>query len=62
MDVGELEIGVIMFFIVMDGSEMSGVICEINGDFIIVDFNYLLVGQIVYFHIEVLEIDLVLEV
>lgn len=50
-----------MFFIVMDGSEMSGVICEVNGDFIIVDFNYLLVGCIVYFDIEVLEIDLVLE-
>lgn len=62
MVVGELEVGVIMFFIVMDGSEMSGVICEINGDLIIVDFNYLLVGYIVYFDIEVLEIDLVLEV
>lgn len=61
MDVGELEIGVIMFFIVMDGSEMFGVIREINGDFIIVDFNYSLVGQIVYFDIEVLEIDSVLE-
>ncbi|STM08320.1 FkbB-type 16 kD peptidyl-prolyl cis-trans isomerase [Escherichia coli] len=39
MDAGEPEIGAIMLFTAMDGSEMPGVIREINGDSITVDFN-----------------------
>ncbi|PYH16751.1 4-hydroxy-3-methylbut-2-enyl diphosphate reductase [Escherichia coli] len=38
MDAGEPEIGAIMLFTAMDGSEMPGVIREINGDSITVDF------------------------
>lgn len=57
MDAGEPEIGAIMLFTAMDGSEMPGVIREINGDSITVDFNHPLAGQTVHFDIEVLEID-----
>ena len=54
-------IGAIMLFTAMDGSEMPGVIREINGDSITVDFNHPLAGQTVHFDIEVLEIDPALE-
>ncbi len=61
MDAGEPEIGAIMLFTAMDGSEMPGVIREINGDSITVDFNHPLAGRTVHFDVEVLEIDPVLE-
>ena len=61
IDAGEPEIGAIMLFTAMDGSEMPGVIREINGDSITVDFNHPLAGQTVHFDIEVLEIDPALE-
>ena len=61
MDAGEPEIGAIMLFTAMDGSEMPGVIREINGDSITVDFNHPLAGHTVHFDIEVLEIDPALE-
>ncbi|HAH3437552.1 TPA: peptidylprolyl isomerase [Escherichia coli] len=61
MDAGEPEIGTSMLFTAMDGSEMPGVIREINGDSITVDFNHPLAGQTVHFDIEVLEIDPALE-
>lgn len=54
---GEPEIGAIMLFTAMDGSEMPGVIREISGDSITVDFNHPLSGQTVHFEVEVLEID-----
>ena len=52
MDAGEPE---------MDGSEMPGVIREINGDSITVDFNHPLAGHTVHFDIEVLEVEPALE-
>jgi FKBP-type peptidyl-prolyl cis-trans isomerase SlpA len=58
---GEPEIGAIMLFTGMDGSEMPGVIREISGDSITVDFNHPLAGQSIQFDIDVLEIDPVLE-
>ncbi len=54
-------IGAIMLFTAMDGSEMHGVIREVNGDSITVDFNHPLAGRTVHFDIEVLEIDPALE-
>jgi FKBP-type peptidyl-prolyl cis-trans isomerase SlpA len=45
MDAGEPEIGAIMLFTAMDGSEMPGVIREVNGDSITVDFNHPLAGH-----------------
>lgn len=61
MDAGEPEIGAIMLFTSMDGSEMPGVIREVNGDSITVDFNHPLAGQTVHFDVDVLEIEPVLE-
>lgn len=61
IDAGEPEIGAIMLFTAMDGSEMPGVIREVNGDSITVDFNHPLAGQILHFDIDVLEVDPVLE-
>ncbi|WP_158781881.1 FKBP-type peptidyl-prolyl cis-trans isomerase [Pantoea sp. BAV 3049] len=58
---GEPEIGAIMLFSGMDSNEMPGVIREISGDSITVDFNHPLAGQIIHFDVEVLEIDPVLE-
>ncbi|ARJ41205.1 peptidylprolyl isomerase [Pantoea alhagi] len=58
---GEPEIGAIMLFTGMDGSEMPGVIREIAGDSITVDFNHPLAGHTVHFDIEVLEVNPVLE-
>ena len=62
IDAGEPEVGAIMLFSGMGGSEMPGVIREISGDSITVDFNHPLAGQRIKFEIEVLEIDPVLEV
>lgn len=51
-----------MLFTAMDGSEMPGVIREVNGDSIgTVDFNHPLAGRTVHFAPEVLEIDPALE-
>ncbi|URQ61455.1 FKBP-type peptidyl-prolyl cis-trans isomerase [Pantoea alhagi] len=61
MQAGEPEIGAIMLFTGMDGSEMPGVIREIAGDSITVDFNHPLAGHTVHFDIEVLEVNPVLE-
>lgn len=58
---GEPEIGAIMLFSGMDGNEMPGVIREISGDSITIDFNHPLAGQTIHFEVEVLEIDPVLE-
>lgn len=60
-DAGEPEVGAIMLFSGRGGSEMPGVIREISGDSITVDFNHPLAGQRIQFEIEVLEIDPVLE-
>lgn len=58
---GEPEVGAIMLFTGMDGSEMPGVIREISGDSITVDFNHPLAGQDIHFDIDVLEINPALE-
>ncbi|MEN5016834.1 FKBP-type peptidyl-prolyl cis-trans isomerase [Erwinia sp. Eh17-17] len=57
VEAGEPEIGAIMLFSGMDGNEMPGVIREISGDSITVDFNHPLAGQTIHFDVEVLEID-----
>lgn len=54
IDAGEPEVGAIMLFTAMDGSEMPGVIREVNGDSITVDFNHPLAGRTVHFDVEVL--------
>lgn len=62
VDAGEPVAGAIMLFTAIDGSEMPGIVREVNGDSITVDFNHPLAGQTIHFDIEVLEVDPVLEV
>ncbi len=56
-DAGEPEQGAIMLFTAMDGSEMPGVIRDVSGDSITVDFNHPLAGQIITFNVDVLDIN-----
>lgn len=61
METGVPEVGVIMLFTAMDGSEQPGIVREVTEDSITVDFNHPLAGQHIDFDIEVLEIDPQLE-
>ena len=61
METGIPEIGTIMLFTGMNGSEMPGVVKAIEGESITVDFNHPLAEQQITFEIEVLEIDPQLE-
>ncbi len=61
IDAGEPEVGAIMLFSGMGGSEMPGVIREVSGDSITVDFNHPLACRRIQFDVEVLEIDPALE-
>lgn len=51
------DVGTIMLFTAIDGSEMPGVVRAVAEDSITVDFNHPLAGHPVTFDIEVLEID-----
>ncbi|MBT0726142.1 FKBP-type peptidyl-prolyl cis-trans isomerase [Rosenbergiella australiborealis] len=61
LDAGEPEVGTIMLFGAIDGSEMPGIIREVSGDSITVDFNHPLAGHDISFDIEIVEINPVLE-
>ncbi|WP_127959810.1 FKBP-type peptidyl-prolyl cis-trans isomerase [Serratia microhaemolytica] len=54
---GVPEVGTIMLFNAIDGSELPGLVREVTAQSITVDFNHPLAGQAVSFDIEVLEID-----
>ncbi|WON77632.1 FKBP-type peptidyl-prolyl cis-trans isomerase [Serratia sp. UGAL515B_01] len=56
-ETGVPDVGTIMLFTAMDGSEMPGMVREVAEDSITVDFNHPLAGRTVTFDIEVLEID-----
>ncbi|MER2473728.1 FKBP-type peptidyl-prolyl cis-trans isomerase [Photorhabdus laumondii] len=55
------EIGTIMLFTAMNGSEMPGIVKAVTGESVTVDFNHPLADQNVTFEIEVVEIDPQLE-
>lgn len=57
MQTGIPEPGTIMAFTARDGSEMAGVIREVNDDSVIVDFNHPLAGWPVIFDIELIAIN-----
>ncbi len=56
---GDMEIadGVIIVFTLPNGAEMPGVVREINGDSITVDFNHPLAGKALTFDLEVVAIN-----
>lgn len=60
-EAGEPEVGTIMLFSAIDGSETPGIVREVSGDSVTVDFNHPLAGQDITFDIEIIDIDPVLE-
>ncbi|OCA52659.1 FKBP-type peptidyl-prolyl cis-trans isomerase [Photorhabdus namnaonensis] len=60
-ETGMPEIGTIMLFTAMNGSEMPGIVKAVTEESVTVDFNHPLADQNVTFEIEVLEIDPQLE-
>ncbi len=53
----EVEVGTIMAFSGPDGMEIPGIITEIAGDSVTVDFNHPLAGRDVVFDVEILEVE-----
>lgn len=53
----EVEVGTIMAFSGPDGIEIPGIITEIAGDSVTVDFNHPLAGQDVTFEVEILSVE-----
>tara|TARA_Y100001956_G_C4115276_1_gene184539 strand:- start:1109 stop:1540 length:432 start_codon:yes stop_codon:yes gene_type:complete len=53
----EVEVGTIMAFSGRDGMEIPGIITEIAGDSVTVDFNHPLAGQDVTFEVEILSVE-----
>lgn len=53
----EVEVGTIMAFTGPDGAEIPGIISDIAGDSVTVDFNHPLAGQDVTFEVEILSVE-----
>ncbi|MDN3699574.1 MULTISPECIES: FKBP-type peptidyl-prolyl cis-trans isomerase [Vibrio] len=53
----EVEVGTIMAFSGPDGMEIPGIIADIAGDSVTVDFNHPLAGQDVTFEVEILSVE-----
>ncbi|WP_199915601.1 FKBP-type peptidyl-prolyl cis-trans isomerase [Saccharobesus litoralis] len=51
------EVGAILAFTNPDGSEIPGIVREVAGDSVTVDFNHPLAGQVVTFDVEILEVS-----
>lgn len=56
-DADTLEVGAIIMFEQQNGAEMPGVIREIVGDSVTIDFNHPLAGQIITFDIDIIEVN-----
>lgn len=57
IQVGIPEVGAIILFTTINGSEMPGIVKAVTEESITVDFNHPLAAQNIIFNIEVLEID-----
>lgn len=53
----ELEVGTIMAFNGPDGMEIPGIISDVSGESVTVDFNHPLSGQDVTFDVEILNVE-----
>lgn len=51
------EVGAIIAFTQPDGTELPGIVREVTGDSVTVDFNHPLAGQTLTFDVEILEVD-----
>jgi len=52
-----LEVGAIIMFEQQDGHEIPGVIREIVGESVTIDFNHPLAGQTITFDVEIIEVN-----
>ncbi|WGW00941.1 FKBP-type peptidyl-prolyl cis-trans isomerase [Vibrio sp. YMD68] len=53
----EVEVGTVMAFSGPDGAEIPGIITDIAGDSVTVDFNHPLAGQDVTFEVDILSVE-----
>ncbi|WP_133468451.1 FKBP-type peptidyl-prolyl cis-trans isomerase [Paraglaciecola marina] len=51
------EEGMIIAFTQPDGSELPGIVREVTGDSVTVDFNHPLAGQVITFDVEILSVN-----
>lgn len=51
------EVGAIMAFTQPDGTELPGVIREVAGQSVTVDFNHPLAGQVLTFEVEIIDVN-----
>lgn len=56
-DAESLEVGAIISFEQQNGTELPGVVREIVGDSVTIDFNHPLAGQVVTFAIDILNVN-----
>jgi FKBP-type peptidyl-prolyl cis-trans isomerase SlpA len=57
LQTGIPDAGTIMMFTAADGSELPGLVQDVNNGSVTVDFNHPLAGQNIHFEIDVLQID-----
>ncbi|WED22405.1 FKBP-type peptidyl-prolyl cis-trans isomerase [Vibrio sp. JC009] len=57
VDTADVEVGTIMAFSGPDGMEIPGIITDISGDSVTVDFNHPLAGQDLLFEVEILSVE-----
>jgi len=50
------EVGMILAFTQQDGAELPGIVREVTGDSVTIDFNHPLAGQVITFAVEILSI------
>ncbi|MFT4937097.1 MAG: FKBP-type peptidyl-prolyl cis-trans isomerase SlpA [Paraglaciecola sp.] len=50
------EVGMIIAFTQQDGAELPGIVREVTGDSVTIDFNHPLAGQVITFAVEILSV------
>ena len=50
------EVGMILAFTQQDGAELPGIVREVTGDSVTIDFNHPLAGQVITFAVEILSV------
>jgi FKBP-type peptidyl-prolyl cis-trans isomerase SlpA len=52
-----MEVGLVVSFADASGSELPGVISEIQSDCVLVDFNHPLAGKSIFFNVEIHKVE-----
>ena len=51
------EVGMILAFTQQDGAELPGIVREVTGDSVTIDFNHPLAGQVITFAVEIISVN-----